>query len=168
MAAVERSVFPVLCEDLLRSGRGVRFRATGTSMHPAIRENEWVTVEPVEANAVHRGDVVLYRSVRGLTAHRVTRVVARSGVESYLVLRGDNAGESEERVAQADVLGRVTGVERAGSMFDPSAPRARLTVAARRSLLRLRRFAAALAAPARKNLLHELGWRPDGHQGGLL
>jgi hypothetical protein len=161
------ALFGPLCIGMLQDGHAVRFQAPGSSMHPAIRDGEWMVVEPASLASVRRGDVLLYRSVRGLTAHRVVRVIADEGTTEGFVFRGDNAGESEERVAQADVLGRVTGVERAGSMSDPSAPRARFTVAARRSLLRLRRLAAACAAPARKNLLYELGWRPDRHQGGL-
>ncbi len=43
-------------------------------MYPSIREGELITVERVVARDVQRGDIVLYRSERGLTAHRVIEV----------------------------------------------------------------------------------------------
>ena len=162
MVAAEPDNFRLLCEDLLRSGRGVRFRATGTSMHPAIRDGELVTVEPVDASAVRRGDVVLFRSARGLTAHRVTRVVARPDASQYFVLRGDNTGESHEHVATTSVLGCVIGVERGGRVFNPGAAWVRATVAVRALLRRLKVCAVDLVARGTEGLLHEFRWRPDG------
>jgi len=43
-------------------------------MYPSIREGELITVEPVEPGNAKRGDIVLYRSEREPTAHRVIEV----------------------------------------------------------------------------------------------
>jgi len=40
-------------------------------MYPSIREGELITVESVQASDVKIADIVLYRSERGLIAHRV-------------------------------------------------------------------------------------------------
>ena len=104
--------FPDLCTDLLQSGRRVRFRAPGASMHPTIRDGEVVTVAPVLTRDIKRGDVLLYLAERGLTAHRVRRRLP--GPETAFCVRGDALGSEEERVAANRVLGRVTSVERAG------------------------------------------------------
>jgi hypothetical protein len=104
--------FPDLCVDLLQSGRPVRFQAPGVSMHPTIRDGEVVTVVPVLNRRIVRGDVLLYLTDRGLTAHRVIRKLP--GSETAFRVRGDAPGSQEEVVATTQVLGRVESVERAG------------------------------------------------------
>ena len=104
--------FPDLCTDLLQSGRPVRFRAPGASMHPTIRDGEVVTVVPVPTREIKSGDVLLYQTERGLTAHRVIRRLP--GSKTAFRVRGDAPGSEEERVAANRVLGKVASVERAG------------------------------------------------------
>ena len=102
-----------LIVDLLAHGHAVEFRARGDSMHPAIRENDVVHVEPVDRATIAKGDVVLVLAHRGLTAHRV---VKRSG--ATIVMRGDNAPANDDPIDEIQVLGRVTHVMRNGRQFD--------------------------------------------------
>jgi len=92
--------------DLLARGHSVRFRATGHSMHPIIRNDDYLLVSPSTQCAC--GDVVLTLSSRGLTAHRVVRIA-----DGVVVTRGDNA-PGEDEVGR--VLGVVTHIERKGKM----------------------------------------------------
>ena len=102
-----------LFEDVLRSllddGLIVRFRVSGISMAPAIRDGDEVLVERVPS--FHRRDVVLFRDPRSqrLIAHRVMSMRG-----STLVTRGDAAESPEAPIELADVLGRVVGVVREG------------------------------------------------------
>jgi phage repressor protein C with HTH and peptisase S24 domain len=93
--------------DLLQRGHAVEFRVRGDSMHPVIREEDSVHVEP--SREVRLGDVVLTLAHRGLTAHRV---IAHHG--HTIVTRGDNTPEADPPVPLAQVLGKVTWVERGG------------------------------------------------------
>lgn len=93
--------------DLLQRGHAVEFRVRGDSMHPVIREEDSVHVEP--SREVRLGDVVLTLAHRGLTAHRV---IAHHG--HTIVTRGDNTLEADAPVPLAQVLGKVTWVERDG------------------------------------------------------
>jgi phage repressor protein C with HTH and peptisase S24 domain len=93
--------------DLLQRGHAVEFRVRGDSMHPVIREDDSVHVEP--SRDVRTGDVVLTLAHRGLTAHRV---IACNG--ETIVTRGDNTPEADAPVALAKVLGKVVWVERDG------------------------------------------------------
>lgn len=102
-----------LIVDLLRQGHAVQFRARGDSMHPVIRENDVVHVEPVDRATIVRGDVVLALAGRGLTAHRV---VKRKG--ATIVMRGDNAPANDDPIDESQVLGRVTHVLRNGRQHD--------------------------------------------------
>ena len=121
--------------DLLARGNAVRFRAAGASMHPIIRGEDYLHVEPVTI-PIRRGDVVLTIANRGLTAHRVISV---SG--EFLVTRGDNAPADDDPVDHDRVLGVVTHAERDG--------RKRRIPRSTSALLRLRRILArAIAALA--------------------
>ena len=95
--------------ELLARGHSVRFRATGHSMHPIIRSDDYLLVVP--AAAIARGDVVLVLAERGLTAHRVVSVA-----KDVVITRGDNAPGDDPPVTRDRVLGVVTHAERDGKM----------------------------------------------------
>lgn len=118
--------------ELLGSGHSVRFRARGDSMHPIIRSDDYLHVEPLDVRTLAEGEVVLTRSERGLTAHRV---IACDG--ATIVTRGDNAPDADGAVDASQVLGRVTYVERDGAArrIDRLSP---IALAARRMRIRLR------------------------------
>ncbi len=79
-------------------------------MYPSIREGELITVEPVAASDVKLADIVLYRSERGLIAHRVVEIAARDA--RIFRLRGDASLSCDRPVEAERVLGRVVEVER--------------------------------------------------------
>ena len=101
-----------LTTELLSRGTIVHFRASGRSMYPSIREGELITVGPVEASDVKLGDIVLYRSERGLIAHRVVEIASRDA--RVFRLRGDASLSDDQPVAAHQILGRVVEVQRNG------------------------------------------------------
>lgn len=109
--------------DLLARGHSVRFRARGHSMHPLIRSDDYLLVVP--AANIARGDVVLTRADRGLTAHRVVSIAGE-----VVITRGDNAAADDAPLARDRVLGVVTHAEREGRMW-PVARLSRLGVLVR-------------------------------------
>jgi hypothetical protein len=138
----DSEVFLDVAGELLCRGRNVRFRAEGGSMYPAIRGGEAVLVEPVSASGLKNGEIALYRSDRGITAHRL---VGRRG-GSVFVFRGDAIGV-DEFVEGSQVLGRVLSVERNGrsvrlSRRNPRALRAlrRCAFLVKNSIARRRRL----------------------------
>jgi len=106
-----------LIVDLLSRGHAVQFQVHGDSMHPLIRENDTLHVEP--SRELRRGDVVLVLFDRGLTAHRI---IARRG--ATLVLRGDNAPAADDPIDESEVLGKVTCVLRGGKRHEVARSRA--------------------------------------------
>jgi len=94
-------------EAVLESGNRVRFTAIGDSMHPFIRSGHRVVVEPVDPSALRRGDVVLARLERGLTAHRVVRIERRGGDVVRITTRGDNCELDDPPFSPDQLLGRV-------------------------------------------------------------
>lgn len=110
--------FAEVSAGLLSTGCSLRFRASGRSMYPTIRHGEMVTVVPVAPAEIKRGDIVLYRSERGVIAHRVEGVRRKSGRIFCLRLRGDASDSCDRPVQPEQVLGKVQSVERAGQQID--------------------------------------------------
>src|SRR5689334_16916157 len=106
-------LFNEACVELLRDGFGVRFRAGGNSMHPTIRDGELITIESRRDVSFAKNDILLYRTERGVIAHRLIGIEERNqGV--FYIFRGDSAYAPDEPVAEERVLGRVTAVQRRG------------------------------------------------------
>lgn len=133
------------CAALLSTGQCVRFRATGLSMEPTIRDGDLLTVEPADPGAVRRGEILLYRAAQGVIAHRLVRCEPAGG-QPRLVLRGDAAGTCDPPVGDGEVLGRVVAVQRRGRSWGLTSPctvrwqrvRAAATRVVRAALRRLR------------------------------
>ena len=143
MLRLDTKQFRVLSDDLLRSGRRVRFQVTGASMYPTIRAGDLVTVEPASLDALAIGDVVRSSNQDRLLVHRVVRIE-----EGGFATRGDALAVGDERGAHDLLLGRVVSVEppRVGFLLTRAATRAlgasalpviRSLLAAERILLKL-------------------------------
>jgi len=133
-----RAFAPVVA-SVVEGGLSIRFRAAGGSMYPAILDGDVLTVSPVEAGAIARGDVLLYRQGDRILAHRVVDVTVRDG-ELRFDLRGDANGERDEPVAAAQVIGRVDAIERAMTLPAMLAAVRRTSVIMRRYLSSWRRL----------------------------
>ena len=112
------SEFEATLRALLATGHAARFRATGDSMYPTIRDGDCLHVVPCETSRLRRGDVILAASERGLTAHRIVRI-RESGGAMAITTRGDNAFRSDASIEAADVLARVEQISRGGSAPRP-------------------------------------------------
>jgi hypothetical protein len=102
------SRFVDVTSDLLSRGYGVRFRAGGDSMTPAIGDGDLITVKPMTADRLGPGRVVLYRRHHRVFAHRIVQTA--TSADGRIVLRGDAARMCDEPVAPSQVLGEVVAV----------------------------------------------------------
>ena len=109
-------------------------------MYPTIRENEAITVEPVEPQDVKVGDIILYRFGDSVVAHRVMRIEKREGNASRFILREDTWGTLDEPVEAEQILGKVVSVERAGRNIDPYSIRAKVRLLIHTIGSRLKRY----------------------------
>ena len=137
----------VVIEGALRTGFFVRFRAEGLSMYPAIRHGELITVGPVAAGEVVRGDVLLCRHSTRVLAHRLVSVTGYGG-ERVLTLRGDAKGACDTPVTASDVIGKVLSVCRNGRAIPLCGRAARLRHTARTAASRVKAFVISRAAAA--------------------
>lgn len=106
-------VFSALVHGLLVEGVSVRFRASGRSMLPSLRDGECLIVALAHAADVDVGDVLLCDTARGPMVHRVASI-HRAGGEKRFTLRGDASLECDAPVAAPQVRGRIVSVERGG------------------------------------------------------
>jgi hypothetical protein len=111
---MERPTFSLVTERLLAEGLRVRFYARGRSMLPTVRDGECVTVEPLAAQKVALGDVVLCETWRGPVAHRVLAIDVGDGGARRFTLRGDASDELDRPIDARQLRGRVATVEREG------------------------------------------------------
>ena len=144
-------------EGALPIGRLVRFRAEGLSMYPAIRHGELITVGPVAADQIVRGDVLLCRHSTRVLAHRVVAVTGH-GSERVLRLRGDAKGACDGPVAASDVIGKVLSVYRSGRAIPLCGRAARLRYKVRTAASRAKAFVASIAALAGCARSRGSGW----------
>jgi len=107
--------FVQISSDLLSRGYSVRFRASGTSMGPAICHGDVLTVGPVAPSGITPGSVAVYRRFDRMIAHRVVRIDADHSGAPVFVLRGDAASGCDAPVAASQILGEVVKVERRSS-----------------------------------------------------
>ncbi len=100
-----------LLQGVLSRGALFRFRATGFSMSPLIRDGDVLTLRAPDRESPGRGEVVafVHPTLDKLVVHRV---VARRG--NCCITRGDNTFEDDGLVPNRNILARVTNVERRG------------------------------------------------------
>jgi hypothetical protein len=107
-------------ETLQRFGR-LSLRLTGTSMLPAIHPGDVADFIPVADEFPLPGDIALFRRERRLVAHRVL-----SANDDGVLTQGDALATLDPPVAHADVLGKLSNLNRSGSdVAWRLAPRAR-------------------------------------------
>src|SRR3982751_5473081 len=111
--------------DLLKRARyelsrqnSVLLRVSGSAMRPALVDGDLVTVEPVNAQSVHPGDIILYQSLRDTALiHRIVRLEQRTSGR-FVVTRGDASASLDVPVPIHHVMGRVTSLDRDGERIE--------------------------------------------------
>jgi signal peptidase I len=92
----------------------MRFRATGGSMTPFIRNNDILTIAPLTQRKIRLGDVVAFKNSKKengfrLSIHRVVQILDN---QKYLV-KGDNISKHPDGVVSKNqILGKIIKIER--------------------------------------------------------
>ena len=96
-----------LSADLLADNVEICLQAQGISMFPAIPGGSVLRVEPVKVEDLRRGDVIVYRVMDRMVAHRLIRKELVHG-RTRLITRGDAFRRTAlEEGEPSQVLGRV-------------------------------------------------------------
>jgi hypothetical protein len=114
--------FSELSCELLRAGKSLRFRATGTSMRPLVRDADVLLVKPLGMRPLAVGEVVLCSCRPGtIVVHRVIRKV-NGADETSFIIHGDQTTQPDGTIPKAQVFGRVVAIDRAGRHIDLQQP----------------------------------------------
>jgi hypothetical protein len=138
MTSGHSKFFCAVVQSLIDEGFSVRFRASGRSMLPALRDGECLIVAPARAADVVVGDIVLCDTRRGPVAHRVFSVERLADGQRRFNLRGDASVEGDGPVGAPQVRGRIVSVERDGRRVGLAIRGGRLGRLAVRAVLQLR------------------------------
>ena len=88
-------------------------------MLPTLWPGDLITVRSVPPEQVEPGEIVLYMRQNRFFIHRiVSKELTRD--KTFLVTRGDCMAEDDPPIERSELLGRVTEVRRADSIFLPS------------------------------------------------
>lgn len=149
--------FSAITAELLRLGNTVRFRASGTSMRPFIRDGDMLTVMPTRTDSLRTGDVIFYGTpADGVMAHRVVAIRNKGENRTFLV-RGDATGGPFENVSAHRILGQVTGIHRGTRWIHIGAAHHRMVPVAWAHIQTLRRQARIGAGKIKRRVLNALG-----------
>ncbi len=94
-------------------------------MYPFIRNRDAILVEPAGASEIRPGEILVYPTTRGTTAHRL---IARrwKNRQAMLICQGDRFLRPDPPVGPEQVLGRVVAISRNGKVIHMNDPRYRL------------------------------------------
>ena len=106
--------FGDLSADLLKMGKQVRFRATGSSMHPLVRDGDTLLISPCQPSDIRPGDILLCVGAhQRVVVHRVIRR-KRSRHGAQFLLQGDKAAQSDGWIDSSAIYGRLEEITRDG------------------------------------------------------
>ncbi len=111
---------------LTEGGNQARFKPSGSSMSPFIRDGETVTVTSCSPKELKFGDIILYAiSSDPITSpKRIHRVIGKSFLNGKFLLltKGDACPSPDAPVDLEQVLGKVSAVEKGRWTLDLNQP----------------------------------------------
>jgi hypothetical protein len=110
-----------LARDVVRNFGEVRLRALGTSMVPSILPGDLISIQRASMSQISPGEVVLFEREGRLFAHRTVCTAGGPGAPQ-LITRGDRLCYNDLPVSAAELLGRVTSIERGCRQMQPPDP----------------------------------------------
>ncbi len=113
-----------LLRSVLAKNKAFRFRATGWSMSPFVKDGDVITVSPLLGREPRTGEIVAFLHPK--SGHAAVHRVVRAAPGLFL-LRGDNSHDAEGPLSGERILGVVTEVVRDGKRVrGVRGPRARV------------------------------------------
>lgn len=99
---------------LLKEGKTIRIKAHGYSMYPSIKPGSMVLIEPLSIKGLpHPGEIIAIRREQGLIVHRLSKIIYRNGIISYIA-RGDSNAIADNPVNIDKIAGRIVRSEATG------------------------------------------------------
>ncbi|MDQ1296664.1 MAG: ATP-binding cassette, subfamily bacterial [Bacteroidota bacterium] len=105
---------------LLSEGKTIRIKAHGYSMYPCIKPGSLILIEPIHIKGMPvPGEIIAIKRENGLIVHRLTKIIIRDGVKSFIA-RGDSNAYDDNPVSSDKIAGRIAGAEATGENSVPA------------------------------------------------
>jgi signal peptidase I len=99
---------------LLSEGKTIRIKAHGYSMYPTIKPGAIILIEPLHLKGEPApGEIIAIRRGSGLIVHRLTKIVVKNNITSFIA-RGDSNAYADNAVTIDKIAGRVVGAATSG------------------------------------------------------
>ena len=99
---------------LLSEGKTIRIKAHGYSMYPCIKPGSMILIEPLKEKGLPvPGEIIAIKRENGLIVHRLSRIIIKNGVKTYIA-RGDSNAYSDDPVKIDKIAGRIVRAETTG------------------------------------------------------
>ena len=99
---------------LLSEGKTIRIKAHGYSMYPCIKPGSLILIEPLNVKGMPvEGEIVAIRRESGIIVHRLSVIITKNGVTSYIA-RGDSNVNADNPVKIDKIAGRIIRAETTG------------------------------------------------------
>jgi signal peptidase I len=106
--------------SLLAEGKTIRIKAHGYSMYPCIKPGSLVLIEPLKIKGLPvPGEIIAVRRENGLIVHRLSKIINKNGVTSYIA-RGDSNASADNPVKIDKIVGRIVRAETTGENQNPA------------------------------------------------
>lgn len=100
--------------SLLAEGKTIRIKAHGYSMYPCIKPGSLLLIEPLKIKGLPvAGEIIAVRRENGLVVHRLSEIITKNGITSYIA-RGDSNAYFDSPVSIDKIAGRIVGAETTG------------------------------------------------------
>ncbi|MFH1202024.1 MAG: signal peptidase I [Candidatus Omnitrophota bacterium] len=115
-------IFREVFSDLLKSGVNVRLKALGWSMHPTIKNGEYVIIKAIDYKDTKIGDIIACQNIsnKKMIIHRLVKKINHN--ESFVLFtKGDNnlGRTTDSPIESKDyILGKVIRIENDGKIID--------------------------------------------------
>ena len=98
--------YPDVAESIIRNNINMKVPVTGDSMSPLLRTGDSIYVEPVKAEDLSAGDILVYKTQGNMVAHRLIRILRSNGKFMFLT-KGDTFSSADSLLKESDLIGRV-------------------------------------------------------------
>lgn len=99
---------------LLSEGKTIRIKAHGYSMYPCIKPGSLILIEPIKVKGPPvPGEIIAIKRENGLIVHRLSRIVVKIGITTYIA-RGDSNALEDAPITIGKIAGRIVGAESTG------------------------------------------------------
>ena len=99
---------------LLSEGKTIRIKAHGYSMYPCIKPGSLILIEPIHLKGMPvPGEIIAIRRENGLVVHRLTKIIIKNDVTSFIA-RGDSNAYADNPVKIDKIAGRIVRSETTG------------------------------------------------------